>query len=854
METTLFERGSEWRKWDLHLHTPSSHDYHDKSVTDIDIIQKLTDSNIVAVAITDHHIIDTNRIKSLQQIAKDKVLILPGIEFCSELGGSESIHFIGIFSENSDIDSLWTKLQGKLALTPQDIYQKGGYENIQCDLIETCDVIHDLGGITSIHAGSKKNTIENIKNNLITKMQQKRRILSDCIDILELGKIEDSNDYETKVFPNISFRLPMIICSDNHDIKKYVLKHNCWIKADPTFEGLKQIIYEPEERIKIQEENPDFNFEKSPFTEIRFSSNMDVFNNEPDNVTFQECVIPLNNNLISIIGGRGTGKSILIDYIASGLGKETKSSFTKSNQVTVKRKTSLKDAEQTFILSDNPNIPFMYISQSQIKDIVGNTKEFTKNIRETIGVTEEYSVPFEYKEKAENYINDYFGVIKILEANNTNSTTKKAAIDKEIKRYNDFIINITSQENRPKLEQYKHKIELLEIRKSFYHRLIKREDSILQFEKEVNIDLQELNRIMSNLNLNIPLIDNKSTTDYIQSAVLPVIIKSIKEVQIEIDETKKTFENYSGDLATLLDNVTVYQNKVIEFQQNKKVLEDAEKRFYLIKQFSFKELGEKIKESITNYTVRIETQWKKFKLGHEDYTSEMKHLLSGILGADNLNVTVNVLFDSNKMYELLLQKLDGRSYSINKLKSILNISSLEDYYNFVMQSEGKNHIFSETITPDLRGRLLELFYKNYTHFISHEIIVTSNNKNITKLSHGQQGTIYLRMKLSANLFSETIVYDQPEDDLDNDFIMSDLVSIFRKIKKYRQVIIVSHNANLVVNADSEQIIIAKNEDGVLHYTSGSLEDTQINKMICQILEGGKSAFLNREHKYQFSNQ
>lgn len=127
-----------------------------------------------------------------------------------------------------------------------------------------------------------------------------------------------------------------------------------------------------------------------------------------------------------------------------------------------------------------------------------------------------------------------------------------------------------------------------------------------------------------------------------------------------------------------------------------------------------------------------------------------------------------------------------------------------------------------------------------------------NDKPITKLSYGQQGTIYLRLQIAANLYSETIIYDQPEDDLDNGFITKELISIFKKIKQYRQVIIVSHNANLVVNADSEQVIIARNNDGVLSYLSGALEDPDINKAVCQILEGGKNAFEKREQKYSIS--
>ena len=130
--------------------------------------------------------------------------------------------------------------------------------------------------------------------------------------------------------------------------------------------------------------------------------------------------------------------------------------------------------------------------------------------------------------------------------------------------------------------------------------------------------------------------------------------------------------------------------------------------------------------------------------------------------------------------------------------------------------------------------------------------MTLNKKPITKLSFGQQGTIYLRLQIAAKMFSETIIYDQPEDDLDNDFISNELIPIFKKIKLYRQIIIVSHNANLVVNADSEQVIIAKNTDGRLSYMSGSLEDPFINSEVCRVLEGGQKAFEDRERKYRLS--
>jgi len=96
--------GSQWGKWDLHFHTPSSFDYHDKSVSDQQIIEGLGKNGIDVVAITDHHFIDVQRIKNLQQLAGESLSVLPGIEFRTDLGGKETVHLIGIFPENCDLE------------------------------------------------------------------------------------------------------------------------------------------------------------------------------------------------------------------------------------------------------------------------------------------------------------------------------------------------------------------------------------------------------------------------------------------------------------------------------------------------------------------------------------------------------------------------------------------------------------------------------------------------------------------------------------------------------------------------------------------------------------------------------
>jgi len=312
---TNYTKGSEWKKWDLHVHTPSSYDYKDKSITDKDIIQTLIKNEIAVVAITDHHIIDITRIKNLKNISKGKITILPGIEFCGDARGREPIHFIGIFPEDSNVSYIWDKLKVESKIFEQKNKSKKDNE-IYVDLSDTTKLIKDLGGIVTIHAGKKSNSIECITNSLPVKEAIKEDLI-EYIDAFELGKGEDQTAYIEKVFPNIKRgKLPMIICSDNHNIRDYKLKEICWIKADPTFEGLKQITYEPE-RVYIGEK-PEL-LKRVKENRTKFIKNIRINQiqgyDEKFGVWFKDIDIHLNSGLVAIIGNKGSGKSALLDII-----------------------------------------------------------------------------------------------------------------------------------------------------------------------------------------------------------------------------------------------------------------------------------------------------------------------------------------------------------------------------------------------------------------------------------------------------------------------------------------------------------------------------------------------------------
>jgi predicted ATP-dependent endonuclease of OLD family len=141
------------------------------------------------------------------------------------------------------------------------------------------------------------------------------------------------------------------------------------------------------------------------------------------------------------------------------------------------------------------------------------------------------------------------------------------------------------------------------------------------------------------------------------------------------------------------------------------------------------------------------------------------------------------------------------------------------------------------------------------------------------MSEGKKAFIILRLLLDFDDKEWPILIDQPEDDLDNRAIYDQLVMYLRDKKKQRQIILVTHNPNIVVGADAELVIVAnqdgiknKNQDSIkFEYYAGSLENTMakditvdtvllsqgIREHVCDVLEGGDKAFLIREKKYGY---
>ncbi|VVS98074.1 TrlF family AAA-like ATPase [Rhizobium sp. EC-SD404] len=127
--------------------------------------------------------------------------------------------------------------------------------------------------------------------------------------------------------------------------------------------------------------------------------------------------------------------------------------------------------------------------------------------------------------------------------------------------------------------------------------------------------------------------------------------------------------------------------------------------------------------------------------------------------------------------------------------------------------------------------------------------------DITKLSPGTRGIVLLLLYLALDEADHRpLIIDQPEENLDPKSIFDELVTLFVAAKAKRQVIMVTHNANLVINTDADQIIVAiagshsPGELPPITYLSGGLEDADMRKHVCDILEGGEAAFKERARR------
>lgn len=913
-------RGSQWRKWDLHFHTPSSYDYSNNNVTNEDIINSLVNRGIDVVAITDHHVIDINRIKALQAIGAPKgVTVLPGIEFLSDAKGNEPIHFIGIFSEECNIDFIWKQIESKTAISRIEGENKPVNE-VYCHLLDTISEVKRLGGLVTIHAGKKSNGIENITNSLPHSIAQKVDI-AEAVDVFELGKEKDQTDYSDIVIPflknKINKHIPLIICSDNHNIEEYKVKQNLWIKADPTFEGLKQVIYEPEARVKIQANEPDFKDDRLIIDKIRFICSDQKFTTKP---------IYLNRNLNVIIGGKSSGKSILLYNIANTLladknflekeGLSNKYNFRGSDssfnfEVTTAGGFSqllFRDSTEKSVLPEIKYIPQNYLVKLAEPNQNRKGAALNKIVRDLINEDNESRVIYDdfislvksYDRKREIIIERYFqlrdriGSLRnslaakakkeILEQSIMTNTKKVEELNKsaglkneEIALYNELQVKLEMQTSTlaAVVNDFRRINELLgETRESLL--LLNDKKNLVRSSLE-NLQMKE---IFDSNYLNLEGI----IADLNKFAVMFEIIKDVEgKSKLKIKSPINDLINHIQSEKRGLSDQLLPFNRNEDIKESIRAISDSimqdKKVLHEIAQLT-KELSEN-EAALSQEKDNLFNLYKDTFAAYEDVIAALKNRTAD-LENDGLLITGIVKFNFTKFQSKLEDVSDGRSASYNEFDFLFKpvdslcdfnledlLKSIGEMFDSIVEKE--NYVLNRKADKKTAVKLLLDDY-----FFDYWQIVYKGDK-LGEMSAGKASFVILMLIVGLSKSKSPILIDQPEDNLDNRSISADLVEYLRNKKLERQIILVTHNPNVVVNADAENVIVAnqKGQGEILSnspyqfdYINGSLENSfnkgddfdgdilesmGIREHIAEIVEGGKEAFKNREKKYGFTN-
>ena len=366
-----YARGSEWRKWDLHIHTASSYDAYKGDDSDKLLAKAVCENELAAIAITDHFIIDKDRITNIRGLLPSTT-IFPGVELRTDKGDT-NIHVILIFSDQIDLNTLSEDFN----VFKRDAKNPDNNDKIYWDYNDICAFAQKHNALISIHAGSKDKGVDTQISNALPINQAVKEEFAKTVSIFEVGKEKDIDDYKKYVFPDIKSTKPLIICSDSHDPRNYHPAHQLWIKSDPTFNGLKQIIYEPDERVCISDYRPQ---EKAPYHIIDSISISDDL--------FQKDEIVFNKNLTCIIGGKSTGKSILLHNLARAIDPDQ---VSENSDISLGRCKTDKDKKALTLEIESSkldvkwgngksgeNQSIIYIPQSYLNRLADSSQETTR--------------------------------------------------------------------------------------------------------------------------------------------------------------------------------------------------------------------------------------------------------------------------------------------------------------------------------------------------------------------------------------------------------------------------------------------------------------------------------------------
>lgn len=856
----MFQSGTEWVRADFHLHTKADKEFsyngeQDRFVSDY--IYNLKKENIRVGVITNHNKFDLKEYRGLKKKArKENITLLPGVEL-SVKEGANGIHCLIVFKEED-----WIKGNSESVNQFLDEVFKGienrENENTRCnkDLAGTVETLYSYNNdyfILMAHIEQKSGFFKECNGGLIGSLSKKRWFKEKVLGF-QKGQTRDKMKQLEKW---MGYKLPYIEGSDCKSIEEIGKGKKSYIKiGDGTFDSVILALKDYQNRTSLTENNYNHGHIKS----------VELIGGKMDNQK-----INLSPELNSLIGIRGSGKSSIIEAIRYSL--DIRPSTADEDYKTEVVKNLLESGGQVIIeLQDN------HKKNYKIKRILGESPHILDENGEEIGVTVNsiLQTPLYFGQKDLSYMKNGFE----LELLNKLVGKKIKFFERDLNDINDQLGNQITQlyqlndkvEDLPDLKKnltdIKHKINIFE------------ENGLTtKLSKQVNFQKDERNIE------NVYKLINKFKEDMEHLLNSPGLIELNELRNQESSEVPELFINLSREVSSVIAVKKEIQEIIDKIdsssQQVKKYLEEIQEIISSLEE-EFAEIKREI--DIPNLNP---DDFAKLKTNEDNLIKEIDQVTTQEETKGDIESKIRATLD--KRNQLLLQEFQVYKDEIEKINS--NQNSLELNIEF----KGNKESFLENLRQSFRGSninqsayqsisethsdfsaligdvLLEdskvtsslvteaqlikvkgMIKENYNEQLKvrtpNKIEIKYHGKPITRHSIGQRASALVLFILSQK-DNNLIMIDQPEDDLDNQVIYNEIITKVKERKPEVQFIFATHNANIPVLGDSEQVIAVSYDEKKLSTKIGSVDNKDIQNKIVDIMEGGQEAFNKRTQIY-----
>ncbi len=838
--------------------------------------------DIKVIGLADHGSVDS--IDTLRNVlAPHEIVVFPGFEIAS----NDKTHFVCLFSEDTTRQMLERYL-GRLELTdPTDGVCPSRLSSEQ--LIDTVD---ELGGfIYAAHCTQDNGLLKNRQNHVWKKPNLRVAQIPGSID--DLKGVED--DFYRKAILNkvedYRRERPIAVINAKDVAKPEDLANpgaSCFIKMTrPTFSAFKVAFLDPESRIRLNSQATE-----TPAGEI---VSMSVSGGYLDGVA-----INFSRHLNTVIGGRGTGKSTLLECLryALDIPPKGKQAYKLHLEIIKENLGKASGRVELVVVSSAQHgkryrISRRYGEMPIVRELSGESENVStlqpKDLLPGIDIYGQNEI-YELAQDEQSRVQ----LLERFLPSDSDYSQKSATLKKRLQENQQKLTKTLSEADDlkgqlarlPKLIEQLQGYEALGIQEKLAKTpLFAREKQIVA---RANEEIQQLRNSLVGLKESLPdltFISDKALENLPNAAQISPVRSILESLQ----------QSFSRALAGLESDL-IAGEKQLEAQiglwrsamsQGEAELEKALRSLPDTAGRSGQEVGTAY-QRLLNDIERIrplETRVTSYEKLLEVQQQERRNLLAELsdIRAERIQSLQNAAKQLNRRLEGKLKVEVKPEADRTPLKTFLMDSRLEgvgerrlswiDEYESVNPSRiaqsirngqaelqvdwGLTPLVAEALTKLPESRLMELEALELGHKIEILLNVSHDQgqeqfRPLDKLSTGQQCTAILHMLLLENI--DPLVMDQPEDNLDNAFIAERIVKELRAAKTQRQFLFATHNANIPVFGDAEWIGVFTAEDnqGILGFDAqGSIDVPVIRDQVANILEGGRDAFNQRKEKYEF---